>query len=314
MKNNFFTIKLNSFTLILLILLAFFYPSTALSKNIKNNDAKSDHEKRSCIQAVDGYAYLSEDMTISETRKAAFLNAKRQAVERARTYITSKTTVEDFVLKKDTVSGTAEGAVTIIEEKDCGIENNTRYHVHIKAEVEYGLKLKQTKAKDHKINAKTSNSGINKSNLLTVKVWTKKKHYKKGESIKIYILGNYDFYARIVDIISTGEIIQLLPNQYRKSSFFKGGKIYQIPGRDDQFNMQVSPPYGKDEIIVYASRAPLGQVSLESIGQGLGIYKGSRKKLSVMTRGISIKSTGSAQMDSAEFIERSWSIATSEEK
>ncbi len=52
-------------------------------------DVTPDDEKRSCIQSVDGYAYLSEDMTLSETRKAAFANAKRQAVENAKTFIIS---------------------------------------------------------------------------------------------------------------------------------------------------------------------------------------------------------------------------------
>ena len=55
-----------------------------------------DQEKRSCIQTADGYAYLSEDMTLSETRAAAFANAKRQAIESARTYIQSKTRVKNF--------------------------------------------------------------------------------------------------------------------------------------------------------------------------------------------------------------------------
>ena len=52
-----------------------------------------DQEKRSMIQEVDGYAYLSEDKTLAQTRSAAMANAKRQAVEQAKTYISSKTKV-----------------------------------------------------------------------------------------------------------------------------------------------------------------------------------------------------------------------------
>ena len=54
-------------------------------------DKAPDQEKRSCIQEVDGYAYLSEEKTLSQIRSAAFANAKRQAVENARTFIRSKT-------------------------------------------------------------------------------------------------------------------------------------------------------------------------------------------------------------------------------
>ena len=50
--------------------------------------------------------------------------------------------VENFVVKYDMIWSEAEGAVTILEQKDFGIENNTRYHVWIKADVEYKLKAK----------------------------------------------------------------------------------------------------------------------------------------------------------------------------
>lgn len=99
-----------------------------------------DQEKRSTIQDVDGYAYLSEDKTLSQTRQAAMANAKRQAVEQAKTYISSKTRVEDFEITQDIIEGESAGAVTVLEHKDLGIEDNNRYHVWIRAEVEYGLK------------------------------------------------------------------------------------------------------------------------------------------------------------------------------
>lgn len=46
-----------------------------------------DQEIRSSIHSVDGYAYLSENMTLSDTRAAAFADAKRKALEMAQTYI-----------------------------------------------------------------------------------------------------------------------------------------------------------------------------------------------------------------------------------
>ena len=101
-----------------------------------NNDHGGKH---SCIQEVDGYAHLSEDKTLSESRSAAFANAKRQAVEMARTYIESRTKVENFVLDFDEVITTSGGSVTVLEQKDLGVEDNKRYHVWIRAEVTYGV-------------------------------------------------------------------------------------------------------------------------------------------------------------------------------
>jgi len=291
-------------------------PQTAGSQNGQPNQITPDKEKRSCIQSVDGFAYLSEDMTLNAVRKTAFANAKRQALEMSKTYIQSKTKVEDFVLKSDEITAAAEGAVTIIEQKDHGVVDNTRYHVWIKAEVEYVLKPKIHYA----------DKGIERDEnaLLTVKVWTSKKHYRDGENIEIYIQGNKDFYARIVDIMSGGDIIQLLPNEYRTNDFFQAGKVYKIPDKGDPFDLEVTAPYGEDQIVVYASEVPLGGVEMERIGQGLGRYKGSRKALATMTRGVSVISafesasskTTSVSTDTqkntsaAEFYEATWTLTT----
>lgn len=277
------------------------FPQPANSQGLQAAQVSPDQEKRSCIQSVDGYAVLSENMTVAETRAAAFANAKRQAAESARTYIQSKTKVVDFELKSDKITATTEGAVTILEQKDHGIENNARYHVWIKAEVEFTLKSETTTPDD---------TGTDQDELLTVKVWTPKKRYADGESIEIFVQGNRDFFARIVDMTSNGEIIQLLPNNYRKSNFFKAGIIYKIPDEGDRFDLTVGPPYGQDQIIVYASEVPLGQVTLEQVNHGLHRYRGSRKELAVQTRGIAVVGANQGLQEGAEFYEAAWALTT----
>ncbi len=105
---TFKTSQILFFSIIISILVL---PQVINGKDAGFKDVTLDDEKRSCIQSVDNYAYLSEDMTLSETRKEAFANAKRQAVKNARTFIISNTIIEDFVVKKDLIKGTAEGAV-----------------------------------------------------------------------------------------------------------------------------------------------------------------------------------------------------------
>ena len=261
-----------------------------------------DEEKRSFIREMDGYAYLSEDMTLAQTRAAAFANAKRQALEAAKTYIQSKTKVKDFQVEYDLVWSSAEGAVTILDQKDYGVKNNVRYHVWIKAEVEYEVKPKRPEAGSATI--------MDKDAPLTVEVWTDKKHYKAGESIKIFVQGNRDFYARIVDIASGGEIIQLLPNDFRVINFFEGGKVYRIPDKGDRFDLKVTPPFGEDRIVVYASEAPLGEVAMDSVGQGLRQYRGVRKGLALKSRGVKIVGTGAGSSDGVEFYEATWTLST----
>lgn len=302
MRHNPITPQTGRHLIQFLIFWAMILPQGVFSENLKGNEVVPDKEKRSCIKAVDGYAYLSEDVTIAGARAAAFADAKRKAIEMAKTYIESKTKVEDFVTRYDMIWSESQGAVSIIEQKDYGIENNTRYHVWIKAEVEYSLKPKTRQmAQDHE---------LIKDAPLTVKVWTSKKEYRDGERIKIHIQGNRDFYARIVDITSSGDIIQLLPNDYRNISFFKGGKLYNIPDKFDRFDLKVSPPYGEDQIIVYASEVPLGEVNMESVGRGLHRYRGSQEVLGAKTRGIRVVSDGQDAGSGVEFYEAAWSLKT----
>jgi hypothetical protein len=291
-----------------LILLCLILPKEISGENLRAVDVVPDQEKRSCIQAVDGYAHLSEDMTLSQTRAAAFANAKRQALEAGKTYIESKTKVKNFVVEYDMVWADAEGAVTLLEQKDIGVEDNTRYHVWIKAEVEYSLKPKRDEPGHAML--------LEKDGPLTVKVWTSKKQYKDGENIEIYVQGNRDFYARIVDITPSGDIIQLLPNDYRGINFFEAGKVYKIPDKEDHFDLKVRAPYGEDQIVVYASEVPVGRIAMESVGKGLKRFDGERRSFGTLTRSVDLTRSievvpGSAKPHlGAEFYEAVWAVIT----
>jgi len=139
----------------------------------------------------------------------------------------------------------AEGAVSVLEQKDLGVIDNNRYHVWIKAEVAYAIGPKPSGAPQ---------AGLMEANApLTVKVWSDRKNYRKGEFITLFVQGNRDFHARIVDVAADETILQLLPNDYRTLSFFKGGRVYTIPGPGDRFKLRVRAPFGREKVIVYAA-------------------------------------------------------------
>jgi len=271
-----------------------------------------DEEKRSSIHEVDGYAYLSETMTLEQVRNAAIATAKRQAVERAKTYIESNTTIENFEVTQDRIKGQSHGTVTVLEMKDHGVVENTRYHVWIKAEVEYGIKPVGMAPAGNQTDGNLSSTHLDPQAPLTVRVWTSKKEYREGEHIIVYMQGNRDFYARIVDITSNGDIIQLLPNDYRQQDRFAAGQIYQIPGEGDRFDLKVTPPFGEDRIVVYASEVPLGNVSMNSAGAGLGAFGGTQESLGIRTRGITVTAAGNqpAVQTGAAFYESTWKLRT----
>ena len=260
----------------LLLILFLVLPQIAQAQDIHALNVAPDQEKRSCIQSVDGYAYLSENMTLAQTRAAAFVNAKRQALEAAKTYIQSKTKVKNFQLDYDLIMSDAAGSVTVLEQKPESVP----------------IAISEEAAP------------------LTVKVWTDRKTYKSGDSITVYVQGNRNFYARIVNIGAGKEIIQLIPNDYRKLNFFEGGRVYRIPDKEDRFDLKVSPPYGEDHIVVYASEVPLGEVATEPIGQGLRLYRGGEREFALKSRGIQVVGADAGGSGGREFYEASWTVTT----
>jgi len=299
---------LNAKHIIALFVYLFIFVSLA-SVSAQNQEEisaeKVDTSKRSTIVEVDGYAYLSEDKTIRQMREEALTNAKRDALERAQTYIKSLTKVENFQLSYDLIQSEAEGFITILESKDHGIMSDNRYRYWIKAEVEYSLEPPKGIIDLSAALVKDANAP------LTVHVWTEKGEYKAGEKILVYLQGNKDFYARVVYRDVQGNLIQLLPNPIRLDNFFEGGKVITIPGEEDRFDLEVGLPFGIENIIVYASSAEMGDADVENVGDVLYGVRGGLKDYSIKTRGVKIvqKKEGSSA-PGAEFYEAQCEVRT----
>lgn len=269
-------------------------------KNVKN--VVPDKEVRSTIIAADGYSFFSEDRTIKQMRKEAEVDARRKVIEDANMHVKSMTKLENLELTYDIVESQSEAEIKVLERKDFGIEENRRYHVWIKAEVRYNLKLPASSKKPVQAIL------MNKKAPLTVKVWTDKKAYKEGEEMKIYVEGNKPFYGRVLYQTVAGEIIQLLPNKYRSENYFKEGYRYVIPYENDAFVLKVTEPFGRERIIVYASTFPLGSIESEEIGKGLLKVRGGLDIIGTATRGIKIK--GKNSFPAADFYEAEWEVKT----
>ena len=50
-----------------------------------------------------------------------------------------------------------------------------------------------------------------------------------------------------------GQYSAALPNPHRSDNYFNGGVVYEVPSGNDHFILEVSPPFGKGTILVYAS-------------------------------------------------------------
>ncbi len=262
---------------------------------------------QSTIVEADGISCLGYDKSRKQTEEEALASAKRMAVEHTATYLKSETRVKDFQLEKDLIEAYANATVRLIQEvnrewyKDATLGDCFR--IRIKAEVIPDVQAMEKIAKGKEV-------ADDLSAPLQVQVWTDKKEYKENDKIKIYIRGNKPFFARVLYRGVKGDLLQLLPNPYRADHYFNGGMIYEIPSGNDQFLLEVTPPFGKEEIIVYASTNPLGDIDLKSGGAVYEI-KTKANDIAQKSRAIKIKPKGEgASSGAAEFFEGNVTIRT----
>ena len=265
------------------------------------------YASQSTITESEGYSCMGEDKSRKQTEQTAMADAKRNATEYAATYIKSETQVKNFELQKDLIEAYSRASVKVIQEikrewyKDASAGDC--FKIKIKAEVVPDEKAMEKVAKDKQ-------SADNPSAPLNVQVWTDKKEYKNTEKIKVYIKGNKPFYARVLYKDVGGELLQLLPNPYRKDNYFNGGVIYEIPSGNDKYELEVNPPFGEENIIVYASTSPLGEINLKSEG-GLYQIKTRAKDVGDKTRGVTLKEkTGDKGIQASEFFEEKAVVRT----
>ncbi len=265
------------------------------------------YASQSTITEAAGYACMGEDRSRRQTEQAALEAAKRNAIEFASTYMTSETHIKDFELEKDLVSAYANATVKVIKELEKGWYRDAKsgdcFRVKIKVEV-----IPDEKAME-KV-SKTKDVADDPSAPLHVRLWTDKKEYKSGEKMRIYIKGNKPFYARVIYKDAAGEMVQILPNPYRNENYFQGGVIYEIPSGNDKFDLEISPPFGEENITVYASTSPLGDIDLHSQG-GVYFVMTKAKDIGARTRGVTLtgKSTGKGSYAS-EFYENKAEVKT----
>lgn len=265
--------------------------------------ANPTHAAQSTITDVEGYACMGEDKSKKQTEHTAVADAKRKAAEFVLTHIKSETQVKDYQVEKDIIEAYADATIKVIQELEKGWYKDATmgdcYKIKIKAEV----------VPDEKVMAKVSQAAADDPSApLTVKVWTDKKEYKQGNRIKVYVKGNKPFYARVVYKDASGKLVQLLPNPYRQDNYFNGGIIYEIPSGNDRFELEVSPPFGSEGIIVYASSSQVGEIDLKASG---GVYeiKTKPKDIGDKTRGVVITEKGADKRPS-EFSEGNTAVKT----
>jgi hypothetical protein len=271
--------------------------ASALAQGDKNLSSAS------MILEVQAEACLGQDRSREQTEKLAFSEARRNAAERAKTYISSQTSVKSGELMADIIDSYAKATVRVLDELEKGWFQtrpetgfvDSCYRVRLKAEVIPTAlpSAVDTGAKKELMSPKAP---------LAVEIWMDKDVYHIGDTMKFFFRGNKPFYAHAVYQDAEGTLVEVTP--HNQARHYEGGVIYQIPGADDSFILKITPPIGREQMILYAATQPMADYAGQAAG-GMLVISPDKRPMGVATRGLAVlpKFQTNAEGGKAEFAE-----------
>ncbi len=258
--------------------------------------------KSSVLVESEGMACLGLDRTKTQVRQLALDEAKRSASEQVSTYVSRETSIVKGKLSKDLIDVYSRATVKVLKELEKGwLQSEDKsgfpdqcYKIKIRAEIIPANMDSQNSFHQKLIG--------NPRAPLTVELWTDKDVYKLGDLMKFYFRANKPFYARAVYKDAEGNLIEVTPSN--RSRYYKGGVIYEIPGDDDHFTLQITPPLGEEKLILYSSTSPMNKYQGQRAGDLLVISKDT-SDIGIQTRGLAVLKGSKAKTDpaKAEFAE-----------
>lgn len=96
----------------------------------------------------------------------------------------------------------------------------------------------------------------NSSRSINIEVTTHlgdKQRFKQGDKIAFLVSLDKDAHLLMIYEDAQNNLIQVIPNHYRKKNFYKEGLFIAVPDRDEPFEFVVNPPFGTEKLWVFAS-------------------------------------------------------------
>ena len=84
--------------------------------------------------------------------------------------------------------------------------------------------------------------GIRTDRYPTAEVWTDDNSYYQGDDISISFRANSDCYVAIYNVDTRGNVNLLYPTSPQDDGQIRGGKIYRLPDRNDNYQLTVQGP------------------------------------------------------------------------
>ena len=106
---------------------------------------------------------------------------------------------------------------------------------------------------------------------LTINVWANKEKdyvYKEGDIIKFYYKANKDCYAYLYHKDTSGNVKMIVPSGYNKDNFIKADKTYSFPDSASGITLNVTPPFGTEEVKIVATYQEIDKLKIQKDEKG----------------------------------------------
>lgn len=109
-------------------------------------------------------------------------------------------------------------------------------------------------------------------NTINIEVTTHlgdKQVFRQGDVISFLISLDRDAYVLVIYEDAENNLVQLIPNRYRKSNHYEKGLFIAVPDREEPFEFVVNAPFGKETIWVFASDQAFPEMDGTELENGL---------------------------------------------
>lgn len=133
----------------------------------------------------------------------------------------------------------------------------------------------------------TNNRGANQTTPLNVAVTTHlgdHARFIKGDEIQFLLSTNQSCYALLLYRDASNRLWQLFPNRMSGSQKLPAGDYMTFPVTGTGIRITVGPPYGEEQVVLYASNKPLPELAFRQSNNGLRQLKNNLSEVESTVR------------------------------
>ena len=72
--------------------------------------------------------------------------------------------------------------------------------------------------------------------------------YRVGDRVRVSVRASRDCYLTLLNLSSDGSLTLLFPNRFHRDNWIEGGRVYEVPSDDYEFDIVLEEPAGEDRV------------------------------------------------------------------